>query len=117
MTHPGTRTTRSRMRQECSGICVYRYQSEQASYIYIVSSVGHAGLGRYGRTLVYRLDTQSFRIEEMEVLGEAPEWTSRHKATVVSDHEICISVGMVLIGDGLQERSVGTRSLRWARRS
>lgn len=96
---------------------MYRYQSEQASYIYIVSSVGHAGLGRYGRTLVYRLDTQSFRIEEMEVLGEAPEWTSRHKATVVSDHEICISVGMVLIGDGLQERSVGTRSLRWARRS
>ncbi|OCL10199.1 hypothetical protein AOQ84DRAFT_5124 [Glonium stellatum] len=95
------------------------------SYIYIIGSLGYGGSRRYGKTPVYRLDTQSFHIKETETTGEAPGWISHHKATTLSDHEISISGGMVVREGGLQERSVeqtgqfvlDTQRLCWTRMS
>lgn len=49
-------------------------------YIYIVGGLSYPDIRRYGDTPVYRLDTETFSIEEVPTTGEKPGWISRHRA-------------------------------------
>ena len=49
-------------------------------HIYIVGSLGYSGTRQHGVTPVYCLDTESFRIDRVQTLGDAPGWISRHRA-------------------------------------
>ena len=50
------------------------------AYIYLVGSLGYQGTRRAGRTPVYRLALESWRIEPLATHGEQPGWLSRHTA-------------------------------------
>ncbi|KAF2500966.1 hypothetical protein BU16DRAFT_186604 [Lophium mytilinum] len=64
-------------------------------YIYVIGCLGYGENPRYDHTPVYKLDTASFAMEEVEVVGEAPGRIYKHAAVVVSEHEICVSGGKV----------------------
>ncbi len=55
-----------------------------ANTLYLIGSAGYQDLRRYGHTQVYRLDTESFKIEELVTAGttpaDGPGWISRHEA-------------------------------------
>lgn len=72
-------------------------------HIYIIGSLGYVGQRRYGNTPVYRLDTDTFKIEQIIVGGDKPGWIFSHKAIPLSSHEISISGGTVVTWDGKQE--------------
>src|SRR5262249_3800363 len=62
-------------------------------HIYIIGSLGYQGTRRFGETPIYRLDVNTFRMEQLAATGEAPGWISRHRAILISAHEIQISGG------------------------
>ena len=51
---------------------------------------------------MYRLDTETFRIDRVETAGGAPGWISRHGAKLAGD-EIHISGGKIAALGGEQE--------------
>ena len=64
-------------------------------YIYVIGSLGYPAKRSYGTTPVYRLDTRNFSMERVETSGIPPGWIYRHRAVLVSAHEIRISGGTV----------------------
>lgn len=65
-------------------------------FIYIIGSVGYTDTRQVGFTPVYRLHTQTFRIEEVDTSGEMPGWISRHEAVYDADtNHIIISGGQL----------------------
>jgi hypothetical protein len=46
-------------------------------------------------TLVYRLDTRSFRIEPLETGGERPGWIYEHRARALNSYEIAVWGGKI----------------------
>jgi hypothetical protein len=70
--------------------------------IWIIGALGYYGARQYGETPVYRLDTETFRIDRVETTGDAPRWISRHGAKLVGD-EIHISGGKIAALSGEQE--------------
>jgi len=72
-------------------------------YIWIIGSLGYHGTRLYGKTPVYRLDTTCMRMEKIETIGDCPGWIYRHKATVMSPHEIRISDGKIVALSGNDE--------------
>jgi ankyrin repeat protein len=65
-------------------------------YIYLIGSAGYPGQQRKaGETPVYRLDTQTFRIERLAVSGQGPGWIYRHRAALSGADEIKITGGIV----------------------
>ena len=63
--------------------------------IYLIGSLGYLGRRRHGETPVYRLDTDTFRIERVDVRGEAPGWISRHRASQSAPGEIQVQGGKI----------------------
>ncbi len=69
--------------------------------IYIIGSVGYTGERWYGVTPVYRLNLQTFSIERLETTGQNPGWISRHRSKLISDYEMEITGGKVMVqGEG-----------------
>ncbi len=68
-------------------------------YIFLIGSLGYQGTRRYGETPLYRLNIETFRIEQLQASGEAPGWIYKHRAMQWSAHEIRISGGTV-VADG-----------------
>jgi ankyrin repeat protein len=70
--------------------------------IWIIGALGYHGARQFGETPVYRLDSETFRIDRVETTGDAPGWISRHRAKLVGD-EIHISGGKIAALGGEQE--------------
>ncbi len=66
-------------------------------FIYIIGGLGYFGERRYGATQVYRLNTETLAIEEVQTSGDNPGWISGHKATLRDGHDIHIRGGKVCV--------------------
>ncbi len=71
--------------------------------IWIIGSLGYVGSRRYGETPVYRLDTNTFRIEKRQISGESPGWIYKHAAVEISSGVIEVSGGKVVTSSGGKE--------------
>ncbi len=91
--------------------------------IYIVGGLGYGGSRRFGETPVYRLDTDTLQIRQIETTGEAPGWISRHRAVLSSPIEIRVWGGKIAADAGKTESYddnqgawvFDVRSRRWRR--
>jgi ankyrin repeat protein len=72
-------------------------------HIYLIGSLGHPGTRQYGKTPVYRLDTKTFQIEPVETSGNEPGWIYKHRAILLTPHEIKIFAGEILSSADDQE--------------
>jgi ankyrin repeat protein len=64
--------------------------------IYLIGSLGYHGSRQYGETPVYRLDTTTFQIEEVETRGNKPGWIYKHRAILLSPREIQVFGGEIV---------------------
>ena len=88
--------------------------------IYLIGGLGYIDLRRPGETQVLRLDTRSFVMEKLEVLGYAPGWIYEHTASYVdSDHSIDLCGGEIVLSDKKatekfeQRVTLDLQTLRW----
>lgn len=65
-------------------------------FIYIIGGLGYPAKRYYGTTPVYRLDTNSFRIQKIETYGEFPGWIYNHSADLNGQSIIRVKGGEVL---------------------
>ncbi|MBC7838348.1 MAG: hypothetical protein H7Y39_06885 [Nitrospiraceae bacterium] len=72
-------------------------------YIYIIGSLGYSGTRGQSRTPMYRLDTNSFQIEEIRADGTDPGWIYGHAAIALSAHQIRVTGGTILTCTGGKE--------------
>jgi ankyrin repeat protein len=63
--------------------------------IYLIGCLGYQEARRYGETPVYKLNVDSLRIDRLSPRGEQPGWIYKHRALVVSSHEIRIWGGLI----------------------
>ena len=77
---------------------------ENESAILLIGSIGYSDDRREDSTQVYRLDTRTMDLSEVETLGTQPGWIHKHKASL-ADHgsRIDVTGGKVLAGDGFIE--------------
>jgi len=75
-------------------------------FIWIIGSLGYFGRRHYGETPVHRLDTESYRIERMKILGECPGWIYGHAAKVLQDGKVQISGGEIISLSGDKESHI-----------
>ncbi|KAF2814563.1 uncharacterized protein BDZ99DRAFT_566547 [Mytilinidion resinicola] len=92
------------------------------THVYIIGCQGYGEKRRYGHTPVFRLDTATFVIEEVEMTGEAPGWIYQHAAVAVSEREICVSGGKVIKsevdeGENDVEYILDVSECRWRRKT
>lgn len=74
---------------------------EGDSAILIIGSIGYATGRSADCTPVYRLDTRTFDIVEVDTVGKAPGWIHKHSAALSEDGlAVVISGGQVLIDEG-----------------
>jgi ankyrin repeat protein len=73
-------------------------------HIYVIGNLGYHGTREYGRTPVYRLDTETFAIERIDCVGTAPGWIYDHVANLRSPNEIEITFGKIVTSDGSTEQ-------------
>jgi ankyrin repeat protein len=71
--------------------------------IYLIGSLGYWGARKYGATPVYRLDTETFRIELLETAGRNPGWIYEHRAVLLNPNTIQITGGKVVTKPGVTE--------------
>jgi len=71
--------------------------------IIIIGSLGYHGSRQYGTTPVFRLDTNIFRIERLETRGDVPGWIYKHRATLLTPHEIRIGGGKIVTSSSEDE--------------
>jgi hypothetical protein len=69
--------------------------------ILIIGNLGYDGHRKPGSTPVYRFDTRSFAIEQIETTGECPGWIHGHKAVLDENGRIVVSGGLIDCGDKL----------------
>jgi hypothetical protein len=72
-------------------------------YIYVIGSAGYQHTRQVGVTLVYRLHIHSLRMERLDTRGEGPGAIYKHRASVVSPHEIRVWGGKTMTKDGGDE--------------
>ena len=92
------------------------------SHLYLIGTLGYFTLREPGKTQVFRLDTNNFKMERMETTGDDPGWISRHKAKL-NGNEICVTGGKIcdqLDGkatyeDNPADYSLNLKTLIWAR--
>ena len=72
-------------------------------FIYIIGSLGYQGTRQLGHTPVYRLDTDTLKIDQFPTTGDMPGRIYGHRATHISAHEIRISGGTIVTHDGSKE--------------
>ncbi len=63
--------------------------------LYLIGSLGYWEARQYGRTPIYRLNTDSLKIEEIQTSGEPPGWIHGHKAVLSDNREIVVQGGKV----------------------
>ncbi|MDO8802932.1 MAG: ankyrin repeat domain-containing protein [Elusimicrobiota bacterium] len=72
-------------------------------FIYIIGSLGYKEARQLGRTQVYRLDSETLKIEKVQTSGDSPGWISRHKATYSEENKIRIRGGKVWASNNVSE--------------
>ena len=65
--------------------------------IYVIGALGYYGERRPGHTPVYRLDLETFRMDEVRTWGDVPGWIHEHVAVLTSPAEIRVSGGRVAV--------------------
>jgi ankyrin repeat protein len=73
-------------------------------HIYLIGSLGYQGTRQYGKTPVYRLHIKTFRIEQVNIGGDAPGWIYDHQAVLLTPHEIRIFGGKIVTADNPKGR-------------
>ena len=68
--------------------------------IILIGSVGYRDLRRPGETQVFKLDTETLRIERVRTTGASPGWIAHHAAQQLSETMISISGGEVETSEG-----------------
>lgn len=63
--------------------------------IYIIGSLGYMGERRYGETPVYRLNIQTFTMQQLNTGGDNPGWIYEHRASLLNGDQIRVSGGKV----------------------
>jgi hypothetical protein len=63
--------------------------------IYIIGNLGYLEARKPGETPVFRLDTRTWRIQQLDTTGSNPGWISRHEAVLVADRAILVSGGQI----------------------
>lgn len=74
--------------------------------IYIIGSLGYQDARIPNQTPVYRLDCDTFQIQNVKTTGDNPGWISAHKAKYQQPSQIYISGGKVCTQEGYIENSV-----------
>lgn len=64
-------------------------------FIYIVGGLGYHGERHFGRTPVFRLNCETWKIEAVPSMGDNPGWIYGHKARFVEPAVIAISGGKI----------------------
>ncbi len=72
-------------------------------YIYLIGSLGYSGTRRFGQTPVYRLNLDTFCIEQLDPSGHGPGWIFEHRAIHVTANEIRVEGGKIAANDGGNE--------------
>lgn len=72
-------------------------------FILIIGCLGYPAGRQFGRTPVYRLNTATFEIQEVETSGDQPGWIHRHKTKLDGRNRVIVSGGQI-------ERSLDTPS-------
>ncbi len=75
------------------------------NYIYIIGSLGYQDARIPNQTPVYRLDCDTFQIQNVKTIGDNPGWISRHKAKYQQPSQIYITGGKVFTQEGYIENS------------
>jgi ankyrin repeat protein len=90
-------------------------------HIYVIGSLGYCGKRRYDKTPVYRLDTDSLRMEELKTSGQGPGWIYKHRAVQPASHQIRVFGGTVVTAGEKEAHTRNDRSftldienLRWS---
>jgi ankyrin repeat protein len=94
-------------------------------HVYIVGCLGYLDERRPGDTPVYRLDIETFEIQEVPTTGEKPGWIHRHKAVASNQRLIRISGGEVYVledgkprfKDNPQQYALDLESMVWCKTS
>jgi ankyrin repeat protein len=93
-------------------------------HIYIIGNLGYREDRRYGTTPVYRLNTESFRIERLETSGECPGWIHGHYTYLAGKSVLRVQGGTILEEiDGNESQRVNAfdfvldlEALSWAKK-
>ena len=64
-------------------------------FIYIIGGLGYHGERQFGRTPIFRLNCESWKIEAIRPVGDNPGWIYDHKARLEEPGVIAISGGKV----------------------
>ncbi|MCB9924928.1 MAG: ankyrin repeat domain-containing protein [Planctomycetaceae bacterium] len=64
-------------------------------FIYIIGGLGYHGERQFGRTPIFRLNCESWKIEAITSVGDNPGWIYDHKARLKEPGVIAISEGKV----------------------
>lgn len=91
--------------------------------IYIIGRLGYFGTRKFGTTPIYRLDCDSWRIEEVEATGQNPGWIYKHRARLDEGRQIVVSGGKICRPvadkeehiDNMDEFCLSLDSMKWAR--
>jgi ankyrin repeat protein len=67
--------------------------------IYLIGSLGYHGKREFGRTPIFQLDIDDFRIERLHAAGANPGWIYKHRADLRGTTEIAVYGGTVAILD------------------
>ena len=76
------------------------------NYIYIIGSLSYKNQRIPNETPVYRLDCNSFQIQNVKTTGDNPGWISRHKAKYQQPSQIYIAGGKVFTQEAYIEGSI-----------
>ncbi|MEO7717930.1 MAG: ankyrin repeat domain-containing protein [Capsulimonas sp.] len=76
--------------------------------LYLIGSLGYYGKRRFGETPVYRLNIQTFQMEPLTAMGDNPGWIYKHRAVLSGAHEITITGGTVIMGEGRESSRENT---------
>ncbi len=75
------------------------------NYVYIIGSNGYQDAIIPNQTPVYRLDCNTFQIQNVKTIGDNPGWISQHKAKYQQPSQIYITGGKVCTQEGYIENS------------
>lgn len=88
--------------------------------ILIMGSIGYPDDRREGVTQLYRLNTGTLHVSELQTTGDAPGWIHKHQAALSADgRSVVVQRGQVWSGaeflENIDEWSLDLTELRWTR--
>lgn len=75
-------------------------------FIYIIGGLGYHGTRQFGRTPVFRLNCETWKIEEITSSGDNPGWIYGHKVGLVESDVLLISGGKICIEGNGEEQHI-----------